>query len=513
MHHPQDTLEVKGKLPQWSALLEQDGWKPEVLSLGSLMRQAIQASGRWEAWLEVEAKRGSMVCIPVLAQVDFNNWRMPGQEVPFLKGFLNGPIPFLERESVLFGLLIGLGLLLATSLLRCLLDRRVRAGRLSPRGSLRLRALLLVGFFVVWEMVLQSVPPSPYEMFVPEPRLFWKANPRYVDMLQMDSLNRPRQEPEPDQEFQLGLFDRDHLGPKARDAYRVLFIGDSQLVNCDNIPGPRSTYPKLLEHELTSGSWQTPDGRRVEVINGGIPGYSSWQGVLVLRSDLLDLQPDLVVAAFGYHDSNPSLAGDREILTDAAWIHTLRTWMYRSRVCVLLRTLVLRRQAALNERSDPRDWVPRVSLNSFEQNLRDMVALGQRRSFRAAFLTEPCFGPTVEGRVAPYQARTRQLAAQLGVAKIDAAAAFHKLSLQDRARLFQDSIHLSRVGHETAAAVVRNRLVELGLVRQVTGTAGLGREPSVPQVSGGDPADPAGNPAGEGASGRGLSAPVSAAGS
>ncbi len=54
VHHPQDTLEVKRKLPQWRALLEQDGWRPEVLSLGGLMRQAIEASGRWESWLEVE---------------------------------------------------------------------------------------------------------------------------------------------------------------------------------------------------------------------------------------------------------------------------------------------------------------------------------------------------------------------------------------------------------------------------------------------------------------------------
>lgn len=54
VHRPEETLEVKRRLPQWSALLEQDGWKPEVLSLGRLMWQAIDGSGRWDSWLEVE---------------------------------------------------------------------------------------------------------------------------------------------------------------------------------------------------------------------------------------------------------------------------------------------------------------------------------------------------------------------------------------------------------------------------------------------------------------------------
>lgn len=54
VHRPEDTLEVKRRLPQWSALLEKDDWKPEVLSLGRLMWNAIEGSGRWEDWLEQE---------------------------------------------------------------------------------------------------------------------------------------------------------------------------------------------------------------------------------------------------------------------------------------------------------------------------------------------------------------------------------------------------------------------------------------------------------------------------
>lgn len=54
VHPPEDALEVKRKLPHWRATLEQDGWKPEVLSLSALMWQAVDASGRWEDWLEVE---------------------------------------------------------------------------------------------------------------------------------------------------------------------------------------------------------------------------------------------------------------------------------------------------------------------------------------------------------------------------------------------------------------------------------------------------------------------------
>ena len=54
VHRPEETGELMRALPRWRARLEDDGWRVHVESVAQLMWQVIDASGRWEDWLEVE---------------------------------------------------------------------------------------------------------------------------------------------------------------------------------------------------------------------------------------------------------------------------------------------------------------------------------------------------------------------------------------------------------------------------------------------------------------------------
>jgi hypothetical protein len=54
VHDPKLTLDVHRHLPRWSAALASDGWNVEQRSLRELCWQVIDASGRWDDWLEVE---------------------------------------------------------------------------------------------------------------------------------------------------------------------------------------------------------------------------------------------------------------------------------------------------------------------------------------------------------------------------------------------------------------------------------------------------------------------------
>jgi bacteriophage exclusion system BrxB-like protein len=54
VHAPHQTLELRTKLPLWSAMLRQDGKEVATLSLADLVWNLIDASGRWHDWLEVE---------------------------------------------------------------------------------------------------------------------------------------------------------------------------------------------------------------------------------------------------------------------------------------------------------------------------------------------------------------------------------------------------------------------------------------------------------------------------
>ncbi|TVS20990.1 MAG: DUF1788 domain-containing protein [Planctomycetaceae bacterium] len=54
VHAPEDTLELKKRIPLWIAKFREDGKEVEVVSFADLLWQIIDASGRWDDWLESE---------------------------------------------------------------------------------------------------------------------------------------------------------------------------------------------------------------------------------------------------------------------------------------------------------------------------------------------------------------------------------------------------------------------------------------------------------------------------
>ena len=92
---------------------------------------------------------------------------------------------------------------------------------------------------------------------------------------------------------ELGLRD----GPIVQDGRtRVLAIGDS----CTFGWGVEQTeaYPQVLQGLLDAR--RTTPGYRV--INAGVPGYTSYHGVLYLRERGLALRPAIVIAGYGFND-------------------------------------------------------------------------------------------------------------------------------------------------------------------------------------------------------------------
>jgi lysophospholipase L1-like esterase len=77
------------------------------------------------------------------------------------------------------------------------------------------------------------------------------------------------------------------------EPYRILCLGDSVTYGFN--VGQDATYPARLERMLS----KKHPGRRFEVINAGVPGWSWVQGAAFLLRDGLALRPDLIVAAHG----------------------------------------------------------------------------------------------------------------------------------------------------------------------------------------------------------------------
>jgi hypothetical protein len=54
VYPPEQALDVKRRLPLWSAQLRQDGLQVERVSFSDLLWELIDAAGRWQIWLDVE---------------------------------------------------------------------------------------------------------------------------------------------------------------------------------------------------------------------------------------------------------------------------------------------------------------------------------------------------------------------------------------------------------------------------------------------------------------------------
>lgn len=130
-----------------------------------------------------------------------------------------------------------------------------------------------------------------------------------------------------------GLRDSEYAIGASPEVYRILALGDSQTFG--NGLELADTWPKQLEANLN----QAAKGKRVEVLNGGLPGSDTWQHEIILKRLLVTYQPDAVVLAFYVNDvvkrftpSSVQFKNDDEfskrmvyILKRSALLLTLRT--------------------------------------------------------------------------------------------------------------------------------------------------------------------------------------------
>jgi hypothetical protein len=95
-----------------------------------------------------------------------------------------------------------------------------------------------------------------------------------------------------------GVRDRRTLIHKAEDVYRIAVLGDGYTEAMD-LP-VNQTYWRLLPKHLEECGFQP--GRRVEVLNFAVAGYSTAQAYVMLETRAIRYAPDLVLLQFAADD-------------------------------------------------------------------------------------------------------------------------------------------------------------------------------------------------------------------
>ena len=281
----------------------------------------------------------------------------------------------------------------------------------------------------------------------PDPLLLWRPIPRY---------------PYSSQRFK----GPELAEPKPAGTVRLFCYGDS---NTDG-PSVGNAWPARLQQLIDAR--RAGSAQRYEVVNAGVGGYSSYQGVRRFAEEVDRFAPDLIFVSFGWNDAANAIGPPDKTFAEAGLLPiNNRPALFVRRVLLGYRSLLVALHVYFRL-SPPAPLPaavgsPRVSLADYEANLHAFTDSAQRRGIAVVLLTRPHRqspdelerDPTWRHQVPRYNAATLRVARQAHVLVIDVQRAF-----DGQPNLFLDECHLTNDGHRKMATVIFEALAAAGFV-------------------------------------------------
>ncbi len=177
---------------------------------------------------------------------------------------------------------------------------------------------------------------------------------------------------------------------KPQGVLRILCVGDS--VTFGDIPRKdNETYPYYLQCRLNEGF----PHREIQVINAGCPGYSSVQGLELLKRKGLSYDPDIIIVGFVHHEELPAKKTDLQQMTSAPEsIKYTKSLLYRSFFYLMLRgiiapsTLSMSYLAGAPSELD-NEMVMRVPVEYYKKTLQEFINIAAMKKITILFLKIP----------------------------------------------------------------------------------------------------------------------------
>jgi lysophospholipase L1-like esterase len=224
---------------------------------------------------------------------------------------------------------------------------------------------------------------------------------------------------------------------KPSGTFRIVCLGDSWTF------GSNVDQDKAYPQQLTALLERNSPRANFEVLNLGVMGYSSYQGLQLLKRQALDFDPDLVLIGFAMNDSHVSgyqdkdMQGYKESRTAATTVVRLaqKSEIYKL-LNYLTRSLMetpksigeqLKASATTGRGGDILDmpegqsyeqfeaWT-RVPLNDYEKNIVEMIKLARERGAGVVLLFNELW------RNNPYRIALEKISAAQRVPLVDSSA-------------------------------------------------------------------------------------------
>ena len=255
---------------------------------------------------------------------------------------------------------------------------------------------------------------------------------------------------------------------------RILFMGDSCTFGTGSWLEPSQTYPKVAENILKDKCFPS----NVITINGGIPGYSSFQGYQLLRVLVKEYTPDIATIYYGWNDHWVDVLSDKNkyLLNYADY------YLNRSAVFFLIQRAFLGNDDFIRPFRYSRIWknnkkIVRVSLEDYRKNIENMISLCRKNNVKVILFTAP--SNTIDelpgqgwfskqpfftlGLHPKYNQIVRETALKEHVLLFDLDAEIEKHEKKDS--LFNGFVHFNKEGHKLAGELFAEYAVKEGLIK------------------------------------------------
>jgi lysophospholipase L1-like esterase len=234
-----------------------------------------------------------------------------------------------------------------------------------------------------------------------------------------------------------------HERDKPAEAFRIMFLGCSTTFGWG--VDDEQTYPALVERALHERGHD-----RVEVINAGQPGHTSFQGKWLYQTVASAYRPDLVFFGYVVQDARKAAYSDASqalLQQDARLLK--QSLLYRSRLYLGLRTLINRYRIQAKEREDGGDdGVYRVSREDFVDNIRAFQDLTARDGAELLLFDFPL---ERSGYTSEHRRLVRIAADELGLRHLDIQADMEQASRSETLYFPKDPGHANAAGHARIA--------------------------------------------------------------
>lgn len=243
------------------------------------------------------------------------------------------------------------------------------------------------------EIVVNSLPPESAEwmnLFEAARYVRYKMKPRVsasvsnsVNLLELEKKRKVLI-----QSNREGFRTKDIPHEKKKNVYRIVLLGDSGAFGWG--VNQEERFGQYLEDRLNS----VQKAITYEVINLGIPGYTSSHGVAVFDHYALKYHPDMVILSFGANDGRPIPKRAKKMLQKKSWFDDVHYFLLHFKTYRFIQKIFLSRSDRLQRmRKTMRKKEPLeayVTPEEFQRNLEYIFQKGRERGIQTVFLGLCC---------------------------------------------------------------------------------------------------------------------------